>query len=226
MPHTLTTPPHCPDEDTKYKMAHFVSTGDGQVVTVDSESGDVRWAQSYGAPVVALYIWQRDSLRRVPHTSVATETLRHLAYTSSGAGRVSRWKHPFPKETKPKSKLTAALYVGKYSTSLYASPSLVHEGVTVLPQGSSFPLLEGPSTAEEFGEDKECIITPSTNVKFSATLKEHNHVNFMRNHLLLIGHHEMPLRPTIKSWIGSLKAFPAIKPTSSLPALSRPARRR
>lgn len=26
----------------------------------------------------------------------------------------------------------ATLYVGKYSTSLYASPSLVHDGVTVV----------------------------------------------------------------------------------------------
>lgn len=28
--------------------------------------------------------------------------------------------------------LRATLYVGKYSTSLYASPSLVHDGVTVV----------------------------------------------------------------------------------------------
>lgn len=30
----------------------------------------------------------------------------------------------------------ATLYVGKYSTSLYASPSLVHDGVTVVVSGS------------------------------------------------------------------------------------------
>lgn len=29
----------------------------------------------------------------------------------------------------------ATLYVGKYSTSLYASPSLVHDGVTVVVSG-------------------------------------------------------------------------------------------
>lgn len=148
----------------------------------------------------------------------------------------------------------ATLYVGKYSTSLYASPSLVHDGVTVVvsdrnkekiwsfscivqgwsllcirsllycsfrhlsfhtmnskccfvqacsgsrllaslimcvsvhmqPRGSTFPMLEGPDS-QETEEDKECVITPSTSVKFNAALKERNRVNFMRNYLLLIG---------------------------------------
>lgn len=148
----------------------------------------------------------------------------------------------------------ATLYVGKYSTSLYASPSLVHDGVTVVvsnrnkekrwsfitivqgwsllcirsllccsfhhlsfhatnseccfvqacsgwrllaslivcvcvhtqPRGSTFPMLEGPDS-QETEEDKECVITPSTSVKFNAALRERNRVNFMRNYLLLIG---------------------------------------
>ncbi|XP_064180323.1 serine/threonine-protein kinase/endoribonuclease IRE1-like isoform X2 [Anguilla rostrata] len=183
------------DEDdggSKYKAAHFVSNGDGLVVTVDSESGDVRWVQNYDSPVVAMYIWQRDGLRKVPHTNVAVETLRYLTFMSGEVGRITQWKYPFPKE-KPKNKLMSTLYVGKYSTSLYASPSLVHDGVTVVPRGSTFPLLEGPgSQGPAGGEDKECVITPSTDVKFSTALKERNRVNFMRNYLLLIGHHETP----------------------------------
>uniref|UniRef100_A0AAX7V948 Serine/threonine-protein kinase/endoribonuclease IRE1 n=1 Tax=Astatotilapia calliptera TaxID=8154 RepID=A0AAX7V948_ASTCA len=115
-----------PDDDTKYKMAHFVSNGDGLVVTVDSESGDVQWVQNYNSPVVAMYIWQREGLRKVAHTNVAVETLRYLTFMSGEVGRITQWKYPFPKEKK------ATLYVGKYSTSLYASPSLVHDGVTVV----------------------------------------------------------------------------------------------
>ncbi|XP_035254246.1 serine/threonine-protein kinase/endoribonuclease IRE1-like, partial [Anguilla anguilla] len=184
-----------PDDDdggSKYKAAHFVSNGDGLVVTVDSESGDVRWVQNYDSPVVAMYIWQRDGLRKVPHTNVAVETLRYLTFMSGEVGRITQWKYPFPKE-KPKNKLMSTLYVGKYSTSLYASPSLVHDGVTVVPRGSTFPLLEGPgSQGPAGGDDKECVITPSTDVKFSTALKERNRVNFMRNYLLLIGHHETP----------------------------------
>ncbi|XP_036382252.1 serine/threonine-protein kinase/endoribonuclease IRE1-like [Megalops cyprinoides] len=182
-----------PDEDSKYKMAHFVSNGDGLVVTVDTESGDVQWIQNYNSPVVAMYIWQRDGLRKVPHTNIAVETLRYLTFMSGEVGRITQWKYPFPKEKKPKNKLMSTLYVGKYSTSLYASPSLVHDGVTVVPRGSTFPLLEGPSSAEfTSGDDKECVITPSTDIKFSTALKERNRVNFMRNYLLLIGHHETP----------------------------------
>uniref|UniRef100_A0AAQ4RVZ7 Serine/threonine-protein kinase/endoribonuclease IRE1 n=1 Tax=Gasterosteus aculeatus aculeatus TaxID=481459 RepID=A0AAQ4RVZ7_GASAC len=121
-----------PDDDTKYKVAHFVSNGDGLVVTVDSDSGDVQWVQNYNSPVVAMYIWQREGLRKVPHTNVAVETLRYLTFMSGEVGRITQWKYPFPKENKPKNKFLATLYVGKYSTSLYASPSLVHDGVTVV----------------------------------------------------------------------------------------------
>ncbi|XP_028311409.1 serine/threonine-protein kinase/endoribonuclease IRE1 isoform X3 [Gouania willdenowi] len=180
-----------PDDETKYNLAHFVSNGDGLVVTVDSESGNVQWFQNYNSPVVAMYIWQREGLRKVPHTNVAVETLRYLTFMSGEVGRITQWKYPFPKEKKPKNKFLATLYVGKYSTSLYASPSLVHDGVTVVPRGSTFPLLEGPDS-QEAEEKKECVITPTTSVNFNAALRERNRINFMRNYLLLIGHHEMP----------------------------------
>nr|XP_029510675.1 serine/threonine-protein kinase/endoribonuclease IRE1-like [Oncorhynchus nerka] len=172
-------------------MAHFVSNGDGLVVTVDSESGDVQWIQNYNSPVVAMYIWQREGLRKVPLTNVAVETLRYLTFMSGEVGRITQWKYPFPKEKKPKNKLMATLYVGKYSTSLYASPSLVHDGVTVVPRGSTFPMLEGPNS-QEVAMEEECVITSRTSVKFNSALRERNRINFMRNHLLLIGHHETP----------------------------------
>nr|QBA85661.1 serine/threonine-protein kinase/endoribonuclease IRE1-like protein [Ctenopharyngodon idella] len=182
-----------PDDDTKYNMAHFVSNGDGLVVTVDSESGDVQWVQNYNSPVVAIYIWQREGLRKVPHTNVAVETLRYLTFMSGEVGRITQWKYPFPQEKKTKDKLMSTLYVGKHSTGLYASPSLVHDGVTVVPRGRTFPMLEGPSNQESSVEnEQECVITPSTTVKFSAALKERNRMNVMRNSLLLIGHHETP----------------------------------
>uniref|UniRef100_A0A4W4DTT3 Serine/threonine-protein kinase/endoribonuclease IRE1 n=1 Tax=Electrophorus electricus TaxID=8005 RepID=A0A4W4DTT3_ELEEL len=115
-----------PDDNTKHKMAHFVSNGDGLVVTVDSESGAVLWAQNYNSPVVAVYIWQQEGLRKVTHTNVAAETLRYLTFTSGQGGRLTQWRYPFPRERK------STLYVGKYSTSLYASLSLVHDGVTIV----------------------------------------------------------------------------------------------
>lgn len=86
------------------EMAHFVSNGDGLVVTVDSESGDVQWVQNYNSPVVAMYIWQREGLRKVAHTNVAVETLRYLTFMSGEVGRITQWKYPFPKEKKPKNK--------------------------------------------------------------------------------------------------------------------------
>uniref|UniRef100_A0A4W3K9Q0 Serine/threonine-protein kinase/endoribonuclease IRE1 n=1 Tax=Callorhinchus milii TaxID=7868 RepID=A0A4W3K9Q0_CALMI len=181
-----------PDKDTQYKMLHFVSNGDGLVVTVDQESGDILWIQNYVSPVVAVYMWQREGLRKVPHTNVGTETLRYLTFMSGEMGRITKWKYPFPKETETKHKLMPTLYVGKYSTSLYASPSLVHEGVAVVPRGSALPLLEGPRTeGVTIGDRGECDITPSTDVKFTPEVK--HAMDHLRNQWLLIGHHEIPL---------------------------------
>uniref|UniRef100_A0A8C4ME11 Serine/threonine-protein kinase/endoribonuclease IRE1 n=1 Tax=Equus asinus asinus TaxID=83772 RepID=A0A8C4ME11_EQUAS len=177
-----------PEDDMDYKMSHFVSNGDGLVVTVDSESGDVLWIQNYASPVVAFYVWQREGLRKVMHINVAVETLRYLTFMSGEVGRITKWKYPFPKETEAKSKLTPTLYVGKYSTSLYASPSMVHEGVAVVPRGSTLPLLEGPQTdGVTIGDKGECVITPSTDLKFDPGLKGKNKLNYLRNYWLLIG---------------------------------------
>ncbi|XP_061471498.1 serine/threonine-protein kinase/endoribonuclease IRE1 isoform X2 [Rhineura floridana] len=195
-----------PDEDVQYKMSHFASNGDGLVVTVDSESGDVLWIQNYGSPVVAFYIWQREGLWKVMHTNVGIETLRYLTFMSGEVGRITKWKYPFPKETEAKSKLMPTLYVGKYSTGLYASPSMVHEGVAIMPRGSPIPLIEGPKTHGITIE--ECVITPSTDLKFSSGFKQKNSLRYLRNHWLLIGHHETPLSAPTKI----LEKFPSNLP--------------
>ncbi|XP_075436055.1 serine/threonine-protein kinase/endoribonuclease IRE1 [Ascaphus truei] len=198
-----------PDEGTEYKMSHFVSNGDGMVVTVDSDSGDILWIQNYASPVVALYMWQREGLRKVLHTNVGVETLRYLTFMSGEVGRITKWKYPFPKETETKSKLMPTLYVGKYSTSLYASSSLVHEGVAVVPRGRAIPMLEGPKTDGVTIEDNgECEFTPSTDLKFSAGMKAKHKLNYWRNHWLLIGHHEIPLYAPTKI----LETFPTNLP--------------
>uniref|UniRef100_A0A452UT51 Serine/threonine-protein kinase/endoribonuclease IRE1 n=1 Tax=Ursus maritimus TaxID=29073 RepID=A0A452UT51_URSMA len=113
-----------PEDDGEYKMSHFVSNGDGLVVTVDSESGDVLWIQNYASPVVAFYVWQREGLKKVMHINVAVETLRYLTFMSGE--KLDDWNVCFCLSPRP------TLYVGKYSTSLYASPSMVHEGVAVV----------------------------------------------------------------------------------------------
>ncbi|XP_066444003.1 serine/threonine-protein kinase/endoribonuclease IRE1 [Eleutherodactylus coqui] len=193
-----------PDEGTEYKMSHFVSSGDGLVVTVDSDSGDVLWLQNYGSPVVALYIWQREGLRKVLHNNVGVETLRYLTFMSGEVGRITKWMYPFPKETQTKSKLMPTLYVGKYSTSLYASSSLVHEGVAVVPRGKAM-LLDGPRTGGVMIEDTgECEFTPSTDLKIPSSLKGKDKLNYWKNQWLLIGHHEIPLPAPTKI----LDAFP------------------
>uniref|UniRef100_A0A8C2IAA4 Serine/threonine-protein kinase/endoribonuclease IRE1 n=1 Tax=Cyprinus carpio TaxID=7962 RepID=A0A8C2IAA4_CYPCA len=118
-----------PDDDTKHNMAHFVSNGDGLVVTVDSESGDVQWVQNYNSPVVAIYIWQREGLRKVPHTNVAVETLRYLTFMSGEVGRITQWNYPFPREKKTKDKLMQPVHAPRAPPT--AVPISPHEHPTI-----------------------------------------------------------------------------------------------
>uniref|UniRef100_A0A4W3IV61 Serine/threonine-protein kinase/endoribonuclease IRE1 n=1 Tax=Callorhinchus milii TaxID=7868 RepID=A0A4W3IV61_CALMI len=155
------------DENGDYKMAHFASNGDGLVVTVDRDSGDVLWMQNYGSPVVGMYIWQQDSLHRVAHLNVAMETLRYLTFNSQDI-RMIKWKYQFPKApSTTKTQLVPTLYVGKHASAFYASSSLVHEGVAVVPRGITIVRIDGPTTEDvTLAESGECEIIPSTNVKY------------------------------------------------------------
>lgn len=79
------------------EMAHLASSGDGLVVTLDKESGEVLWAQNYGSPVVGIYLWHQDSLRRLPHLNLAMETLRYLTFQSQDI-HVLKWSYQSVKD--------------------------------------------------------------------------------------------------------------------------------
>uniref|UniRef100_A0A8C3T418 Serine/threonine-protein kinase/endoribonuclease IRE1 n=1 Tax=Chelydra serpentina TaxID=8475 RepID=A0A8C3T418_CHESE len=188
------------DEAYDYKMAHFASSGDGLVVTVDKESGDVLWMQNYGSPVVGLYMWHQDSLRRVPHLNVAMETLRYLTFHSQDI-RLIKWNYQSMKDfSTTKTQLLPTLYVGKHEASFYALTSLVHESVALVPQGITLARIDGPTTDDvTVRESGECEITPSTDVKYPL-----GSMSSLHNEWFLIGHHELP--PVVHTTM--LRAFP------------------
>lgn len=184
-------PPY--DEKQDYKMAHLVSSGDGLVVTVDRETGDVLWSQNYGSPVVGVYLYSGESLRHAPHLSLAMETLRYLTFASANDQADSqatlKWSYQFVKEqASAQAQLVPTLYVGKLDTHLYASTSLVHHGVSLVPRGLTLARIEGPITVGVTVRERgECEIIPSTDVRYP-----HGSTNSRKNHWLLIGHHELP----------------------------------
>ncbi|XP_071387563.1 serine/threonine-protein kinase/endoribonuclease IRE1 [Centroberyx affinis] len=184
-------PPY--DEKQDYKMAHLVSSGDDLVVTVDRESGDVLWSQNYGSPVVGVYLYSGDSLRHAPHLSLAMETLRFLTFSSANdqadTHSTLKWSYQFVKEqASAHTQLVPTLYVGKLDSHLYASTSLVHHGVSLVPRGLTLARIEGPVTAGVTVREKgECEITPTTDVRYPP-----GSTNSRQNHWLLIGHHELP----------------------------------
>lgn len=81
------------------EMSHFASSSDGLVVTVDRDSGDMLWMQKFDSPVAGVYLWIQDSLRRVPHLTVATETLRYLTFMAQNThSHPMRWTYQFTQE--------------------------------------------------------------------------------------------------------------------------------
>ncbi|XP_077575176.1 serine/threonine-protein kinase/endoribonuclease IRE1 isoform X2 [Stigmatopora nigra] len=186
-------PPY--DEKLDYRMAHLVSSGDGLVVTVDRESGDVLWSQNYGSAVVGVYLYSGESLRHAPHLSLALETLRYLTYSSPFTGKQTdvhstlKWSYQFVKEqASAQTQLVPTLYVGKLDSHLYASHSLVHQGFSLVPRGLTLARIEGPETAGvTVSGQGECEIMPSTDVRYPP-----GSTNSWKNHWLLIGHHELP----------------------------------
>ncbi|OXB68838.1 hypothetical protein ASZ78_002253, partial [Callipepla squamata] len=206
------------EESYPYKMSHFASSGDGLVVTLDKESGEVLWAQNYGSPVVGIYVWHQDSLRRVPHLNLAMETLRYLTFHSQDI-HLARWGHQSMKDfTATKTQLLPALYVGKHAASFYALTSLVHGSVALVPQGITLARIDGPTTDDvTMRESGECEITPSTDVKYPQ-----GSITALRNQWLLIGHHELP--PVVHTTM--LRAFPENlrKATETIIPRSSPAR--
>ncbi|XP_076846149.1 serine/threonine-protein kinase/endoribonuclease IRE1 [Brachyhypopomus gauderio] len=179
------------DQKYEYKMSHFASSSDGLVVTVDRDSGDVLWMQRFDSPVAGFYLWMQDSLRRAGHQTIATETLRYLIFMAqSTQSHTMRWSYQFTREQhSTKTQLVPSLYVGKMDSHLYASTTLVHEGVAVVPHGLTLPRIEGPVTeGVTVGSGSgECDITPSTDVKYPP-----GSTNPLHNQWLLIGHHEVP----------------------------------
>uniref|UniRef100_A0A8C5E7D8 non-specific serine/threonine protein kinase n=1 Tax=Gouania willdenowi TaxID=441366 RepID=A0A8C5E7D8_GOUWI len=179
--------------DTKTRELSFTH-GDGLVVTVDRESGDVLWSQNYGSPVVGVYLYSGDSLRHAPHLSLAIETLRFLTFSSAN----QRSNLAFVS-------LRPTLYVGKLDSHLYASTSLVHHGVSLVPRGLTLARIEGPVTAEVTVRERgECEITPSTDVRYPA-----GSTDSQKNHWLLIGNiYLLPMRPFPPTQMSPTVTFP------------------
>uniref|UniRef100_A0A670KH29 Serine/threonine-protein kinase/endoribonuclease IRE1 n=1 Tax=Podarcis muralis TaxID=64176 RepID=A0A670KH29_PODMU len=176
------------DQNNDYEMAHFASSGDGLLVTVGKESGQVLWMQDYGSPVVGVYTWRQDSLRRMPYLNVAVESLRYLVLRSQDTHFFIHWNYQ------------PTLYVGKYAAGFYALTSLVHEGTALVPQGLTLARSSGPTTEDvTIQKSGECEITPSTSVKYPQ-----GSITIPHSQWLLIGHHELP--PVVHTTM--LRAFP------------------
>ncbi|XP_023979342.1 serine/threonine-protein kinase/endoribonuclease IRE2 isoform X1 [Physeter macrocephalus] len=169
-------------------MSYLASCGMGLLLTVDPGSGAVLWTQDLGVPVVGVYTWHQDSLRQLPHLTLARDTLHFLAL---------RWGHiqlpaSGPQDTATHfsaldTQLLMTLYVGKDEAGFYVSKALVHTGVALVPRGLTLAPTDGPTTDEvtlQVSGEREG--SPSTAVRYPSGSMA------LPSQWLLIGHHEPP----------------------------------
>ncbi|XP_058425829.1 serine/threonine-protein kinase/endoribonuclease IRE2 isoform X2 [Diceros bicornis minor] len=169
-------------------MSHLASCGMGLLLTVDPGSGAVLWTQDLGVPVMGIYTWHQDSLRQLPHLTLARDTLHFLAL---------RWGHIRLPASGPQDtathfsaldiQLLMTLYVGKDEAGFYVSKALVHTGVALVPRGLTLAPVDGPITEEvtlQVSGEREG--SPSTAVRYPSGSVA------LPSQWLLIGHHEPP----------------------------------
>uniref|UniRef100_A0A8D1JET1 Serine/threonine-protein kinase/endoribonuclease IRE2 n=1 Tax=Sus scrofa TaxID=9823 RepID=A0A8D1JET1_PIG len=169
-------------------MSHLASCGMGLLLTVDPGSGAVLWTQDLGVPVMGIYTWHQDSLRQLPHLTLARDTLHFLAL---------RWGHiRLPASSMQDAathfsaldtQLLMTLYVGKDEAGFYVSKALVHTGVALVPRGLTLAPTDGPTTDEvtlQVSGEREG--SPSTAVRYPSGSVA------LPSQWLLIGHHEPP----------------------------------
>ncbi|XP_072463414.1 serine/threonine-protein kinase/endoribonuclease IRE2 isoform X1 [Notamacropus eugenii] len=186
-----------------YEVGHFASSGEGLVVTVDKENGAVLWTQDYGSPVAGIYAWHQDSLHRLPHLTMALDTLRFLTLRSNHI-HLKRWAQPSRTANKDfstsETQLLLTLYVGKHAASFYASSALVHAGVALVPRGVILAPVKGPTTeGVTLSDSGEREVTPSTDVRYPP-----GSITALHSSWLLVGHHELP--PVLHTTM--LRVFP------------------
>uniref|UniRef100_A0A4X2L2K0 non-specific serine/threonine protein kinase n=1 Tax=Vombatus ursinus TaxID=29139 RepID=A0A4X2L2K0_VOMUR len=186
-----------------YQVGHFASSGEGLVVTVDKENGAVLWTHDYGSPVAGIYAWHQDSLHRLPHLTMALDTLRFLTLRSNHI-HLRCWAQPSGTASRDfstsETQLLLTLYVGKHAASFYASSALVHAGVALVPRGVTLATVKGPTTeGVTLSDSGEREVTPSTDVRYPP-----GSVTALHSSWLLIGHHELP--PVLHTTM--LRVFP------------------
>ncbi|XP_019505339.1 PREDICTED: serine/threonine-protein kinase/endoribonuclease IRE2 isoform X1 [Hipposideros armiger] len=168
--------------------SHLASCGTGLLLTVDPGNGAVLWTQDLGVPVMGIYAWHQDSLRQLPHLTLAWDTLHFLAL---------RWGHIRLPASGPRGtathfsildiQLLMTLYVGKDEAGFYVSKALVHTGVALVPRGLTLASTNGPTTDEvtlQVSGEREG--SPSTAVRYPSGSVA------LPGQWLLIGHHELP----------------------------------
>ncbi|XP_060030086.1 serine/threonine-protein kinase/endoribonuclease IRE2 [Erinaceus europaeus] len=200
---------------TPGKYTGFLAAcGVGLLLAVDPGTGMVQWSQDLGLPVTGIYTWHQDSLRQLPHLTLARETLHFLALRW---GRI-RLPAASPQDSAPHfsdldTQLMMTLYVGKSEGGFYVSEALVHTGVALVPRGLTLAPVDGPTTEEvTLQVSGERGGSPSTAVRYPSGSVA------LPSQWLLIGHHELP--PVLHTTVLRVHARPGATPDEARPTES------
>ena len=141
-------------EAQNYDLVHYTSTGEGQIITVDQNTGSLQWTQDFGSPLVAMYLLSSEgSLLSVPITTVAPQTLSHFTDEF-----MSSLKGSHENQELLTKKLSPTIYIGESNTGIYAVPAFVDDNTATIAQRQEKLLLSGPDNSRGTIENKPITI--------------------------------------------------------------------
>jgi hypothetical protein len=122
-------------------LVYFCSNSDGAMMSVNALTGIKVWDKLFDSPVIGVYSVENDkSLRRIPFTSLAYNTLESLT-SSNGFALTDKLGHPLSKEN-----IKPSFFIGFHKGKPYILESLTKESniKDFPPIFSDSPLIEGP----------------------------------------------------------------------------------
>ena len=155
------------DLESNSEMLHLTADQNGEMVSLDKESGKVAWTQKFKSTVVGLYKIEDRGLVQLPFDTISVETLN--AVKSSNAP--SKWGA----ESESYFNLMPAMFLGKLQKGLFVLPTLVGERTRFMTHNGNLPLL--PSKTEDnenAGVMNLGYLSVPDNWKPNSRLLEHN----------------------------------------------------
>ena len=128
-----------------YGMVHLTADQNGQIVSLDKDTGEVAWTQKFKSTVVGMYKMEPNGLVQLPFDTVSIEALNAVKNSNSP----SKWSSKSASNGQSIFNLMPAMFLGKLQKGLFVLPTLVGERTRFMTQNGNLPLLPSKQSDDE-----------------------------------------------------------------------------